>query len=116
MEAAIYHGRADIRIQDSGKQNLGGEDVRLEVEACGICGSDLHEFTSGPIAILKDEPHPQTGGETPADAWTRILRNRNRNGANVDSLTEGDTIISNPIIACGGCRIVLLANTYFAIR
>jgi (R,R)-butanediol dehydrogenase/meso-butanediol dehydrogenase/diacetyl reductase len=40
-------------------------EVKLKVERCGICGSDLHEYTAGPIFIPAETPHPLSGDKAP---------------------------------------------------
>ena len=49
MKAARYHGRGDVRIErDVPLALLGEGQVRIEPAFVGICGSDLHEYLSGP--------------------------------------------------------------------
>lgn len=62
MLAARWHARMDIRVEDvpePGSPPPGW--VRLSVLACGICGTDLEEYTDGPVTIPVDAPHPLTG-------------------------------------------------------
>jgi len=47
MRAAIYHDREDIRVEDVESDPVGPGDVRIDVDSCGICGSDLHEYAAG---------------------------------------------------------------------
>ena len=52
MRAATFHARRDIRIEDvphSGALKVGL--VRVRPIYCGICGTDLHEYTDGPIVV-----------------------------------------------------------------
>ena len=52
MLAANWHGREDIRLEQLAEpDNPTGEDVLIEVSWCGICGTDLHEYSAGPIFI-----------------------------------------------------------------
>src|ERR1035441_6291346 len=66
MKAAVWHGRRDVRIEgvDDPPAPPQGQ-VQVEVAWCGICGTDLHEYTSGPVYIPVDKPHPLTGVQAP---------------------------------------------------
>ncbi|MBW3560974.1 MAG: alcohol dehydrogenase catalytic domain-containing protein [Actinobacteria bacterium] len=61
MRAARLWGRGDLRVEevpDPGSPPAGW--VLVRIEACGICGTDVEEFTAGPN-IVPTEPHPLTG-------------------------------------------------------
>ena len=47
MRAARFHGNKDIRVEDVPIPELRPGEVLIEIEWCGICGSDLHEYTIG---------------------------------------------------------------------
>lgn len=47
MRAARFHGNRDLRIEDVPRPIAKEGEVLIEVEWCGICGSDLHEFEYG---------------------------------------------------------------------
>lgn len=102
MRAARYHGPRDVRIEEIDPATVGPNDVRVEVAACGICGSDLHEYAAGPITI-PDEPHPVTGDALPITTGHEIGGTVVETGADVD-LEEGTTVAVNPIVWCGDCR------------
>lgn len=65
MRAALWHGQQDLRVEERDVANVGTNDVRVEVDTCGICGSDLHEYTAGPIFIPDEAPHPVSGETAP---------------------------------------------------
>ena len=52
----MYHDREDIRVEDVPSAPVDPGDVRINIDACGICGSDLHEYAAGPIFV--SEPRP----------------------------------------------------------
>ncbi|MDQ1437307.1 MAG: (R,R)-butanediol dehydrogenase / meso-butanediol dehydrogenase / diacetyl reductase [Acidimicrobiaceae bacterium] len=61
MQAVRWWGRGDVRVDEvdqPGEPRAGW--VRLRVVACGICGTDVEEFTSGPV-LIPTSPHPITG-------------------------------------------------------
>jgi len=44
MKAAVMHGVKEIRIEDVPDPVLEPDGVIIKVKACGICGSDLHDY------------------------------------------------------------------------
>ena len=60
MKAAVWYGKEDIRIEDVQAPEVAPGQIGVKIKACGICGSDLHEFYSGPF-IIPARPHPLTG-------------------------------------------------------
>jgi threonine dehydrogenase-like Zn-dependent dehydrogenase len=47
MKAAIFYGPRDIRVEEVETPKPQSGEVLLHVKACGICGSDLHEYKTG---------------------------------------------------------------------
>ena len=65
MKAAVYHDRRDVRIEDVEEPSGPGDaEVLVAPLWCGICGTDVHEYTDGPIVTPVD-PHPLTGAANP---------------------------------------------------
>lgn len=51
MKSLKYYGNKDLRIEEVSEPSKPQAGyVKVEVEYCGICGSDLHEYVGGPIA------------------------------------------------------------------
>ncbi|MDQ4030154.1 MAG: alcohol dehydrogenase catalytic domain-containing protein [Actinomycetota bacterium] len=84
MRAAVFAGVGRLEIEERPEPGVGGEDeVLLEVEACGVCGTDLK--------ILADPPgHPATVGV--------VL------GHEFVGRAEGRRFVVAPNIACGRCE------------
>ena len=104
MRAATYHDRRDIRVEDVDRGTVGAGEVRVDVDACGICGSDLHEYTAGPIFVPADEPHPVSGETAPIRMGHEFSGLVSEVGDGVTTLREGDAVAINPILCCGECR------------
>lgn len=102
MRAARYHSSRDVRVEDTEPSAVGPGEVRVDVAACGICGSDLHEYAHGPSTI-PDSPHPVTGAEPPLTIGHEIGGTVAETGAGVD-VEVGTTAAVNPIVWCGDCR------------
>lgn len=71
----------------------GPEDIVIKVEACGVCGTDLH--------ILAGEfpptPYPIVPGHEAAGTVSAV-------GSDVVGLREGDRIAVDPSLFCGACH------------
>jgi (R,R)-butanediol dehydrogenase/meso-butanediol dehydrogenase/diacetyl reductase len=62
VRAVVWHGRGDVRVEDVPEPpSPGPDEVKVAVEWCGICGTDLEEWRSGPRFVPVGEPHPVTG-------------------------------------------------------
>lgn len=104
MRAAVYYGQQDVRIEERPEPEIGPDDVRLDVGAAGICGSDLHEYVAGPIFVPTEEPHPITGETAPVTMGHEFSGVVRAVGEDVAELSAGDRVAVNPILSCGDCR------------
>lgn len=77
--------------------------VKIKVEWCGICGSDLHEYAAGPIFIPKDAPHPLTQEQAPIVMGHEFSGQIVEVGEGVSRFKAGDRVVVEPIYACGQC-------------
>jgi len=103
MKAAVWHKKGDIRIEDVPPASPGPGQVKVRVKACGICGSDLHEFKEGPF-IIPARPHPLTGREGgPVILGHEFSAEVTEVGEGVTRFTPGDRVVVNPLIYCGEC-------------
>jgi len=104
MKAARIHGRGDIRIDEIAEPAVRPGTVKVEVEWCGICGSDLHEYTSGPIYVPPaGSPHPLTGEAMPLTLGHEFAGVVVEIGEGVTDLRLGDRVTVEPYIVCGRC-------------
>jgi L-iditol 2-dehydrogenase len=44
MQAAVYYGPRDIRVEDVPMPELAEDELLIRIKACGICGSALHMY------------------------------------------------------------------------
>jgi (R,R)-butanediol dehydrogenase/meso-butanediol dehydrogenase/diacetyl reductase len=104
MKAARFHGRGDIRVDEVSEPTTRPGTVAVEVEWCGICGTDLHEYLEGPIfAPTPEAPHPLTGESMPITLGHEFAGVVAEVGAGVDGLAVGDRVAVEPYIVCGRC-------------
>src|SRR6266478_7202824 len=94
MLAAVFKSRGVLQIEDRPEPgNLTEDEVLLEVEGCGVCGTDLH--------ILSDPPgHPATEGVILGhEIVARIIDK----GANVREFASGTRVLVDANLKCGLC-------------
>jgi threonine dehydrogenase-like Zn-dependent dehydrogenase len=70
----------------------GPDDVVVAIEACGLCGSDVHAIQNGQAAPGQILGHEFSG---------RIVAL----GSNVTGWAEGQPVAASPLGSCGKCRI-----------
>ena len=70
MKAARFHAREDVRVDDLPEPETREGTVKIKVDWCGICGTDLHEYLEGPIFTPAEAPHPLTGSGTRSSSAT----------------------------------------------
>jgi (R,R)-butanediol dehydrogenase / meso-butanediol dehydrogenase / diacetyl reductase len=102
MRALRWHGRRDIRLDDVSEPTAARGEVLIRVAACGICGSDLHEYLDGPVYIPR-APHPLTGVAPPVTLGHEFCGRIVTVGPEVTGVREGDRVAVNPCLLCGAC-------------
>jgi len=105
MKAAIWYGRRDVRIEDISEPPAPGPgEVKIKVAWCGICGTDLHEYTAGPIFTQVNEPHPVSGKMAPLVPGHEIAGTVVEVGPGVKTVKVGDRVTPNTLLACWECH------------
>ncbi len=110
MKALVYHGNKDLRLETvPDPVPLPGE-VKLRIDYCGICATDIEEYLYGPVFIAADAPNPITGKKMPmitgheitgtVAALGDVEDSRNRG---VSGLSPGDRVVVNGVLTCGRC-------------
>ncbi|MFC7681242.1 2,3-butanediol dehydrogenase [Paenibacillus sp. GCM10028914] len=103
MKALRWHGVKDLRLENIVEPKPAKGEVKIKVEWCGICGSDLHEYTAGPIFIPL-ETHPLSGDKAPIVMGHEFSGQVVEVGEGVTRASVGDRVVVEPIYACGTCE------------
>jgi L-idonate 5-dehydrogenase len=99
MRAAVIHAPHDLRVEDVPEQTFGADDVKVRIDAGGICGSDLHYYHHGGFGTVRIKEPMILGHE--------IVGTVIATGAHVTSVRTGDKVAVNPSLPCGVCRYCL---------
>lgn len=96
MQGVIIHGPRDVRIEAVATVMPRQGEVRVEVAAGGICGSDLHYFHNGGFGSVRLK-EPMALGHEFAGTVAEI-------GEGVEHLASGCRVAVNPSLPCNQCR------------
>ncbi len=102
MLAALLYGNRDLRIEEVPEPKPGPGEVKLAVAHNGLCGTDLQEYFSGPLACTS-EPHPLTGGVLPQIMGHEFAGTVTDVGPGVDGGRAGERVAVAPLYMCGRC-------------
>ncbi len=90
MQAAVYRGVDDVRVEELPVPTIGPGEVLLRVAACGICGTDLKKIHTGSHAA------PRVFGHETAGTVAAV-------GEGVTDWRVGDRAMVFHHIPCGRC-------------
>ena len=93
MRAAVYEGEGRLVVKDVPDPVPGADEVLVEVEACGICGSD--------VQIINVPPgHPST---PPIIIGHEFVGHVRAVGGSVRDVAIGARVVVDPDPKCGAC-------------
>ena len=101
MRAARWYAPRDVRIESVPQPQPGSGEVVVRVEWCGLCGTDLHEYTHGPV-LIPSRPHPLTGRLPPITLGHEFSGTVAAAGAGA-AFREGDRVTANACLVCHEC-------------
>jgi (R,R)-butanediol dehydrogenase / meso-butanediol dehydrogenase / diacetyl reductase len=103
MRAAVWHAAGDIRVEDLAEPGdpAPGQAV-VEVSMCGICGTDVHEFTEGPV-LIRPAAHPLTGHQPPVVLGHELSGTVVAVGDGGPADLTGRRVTVDPCWRCGTC-------------
>lgn len=95
MKTITAHGPKDLRIEDHPDPVPGPGQVLIQMEAGGICGSDLHYFNHGGFGTVRLKEPMILGHEVAG----RVIGL----GDGVSGLSDGQRVAVSPSRPCGDC-------------
>jgi (R,R)-butanediol dehydrogenase / meso-butanediol dehydrogenase / diacetyl reductase len=98
MKALRFYGSKDLRVEETASPKIcGPRQVVVKVAWCGICGTDLHEYTAGPIFA----PRQQILGHEFSGTVVEV-------GSELRDYRQGDRVAIQPILPPG--------DDYYSLR
>lgn len=98
MRAAVWYDQKDIRVEERSLNDLQPNEVEIKVAWAGICGSDLHEYSHGPIQIPTKNPDSLTQNKAPLTMGHEFSGTVEKTGHNVKNIKTGDRVTVNPSV------------------
>ncbi|MFT7586357.1 MAG: threonine dehydrogenase-like Zn-dependent dehydrogenase [Cellvibrionaceae bacterium] len=87
MKALFYTAPLEMTYQEAAPQDVVVGEVRVRVEAAGICGSDMHAY------------HGHDARRTPG-----LILGHEVCGTIVEGERSGERVVLNPLMTCGSCE------------
>ena len=102
MRAAVYKGNKEFIIEDRFETEPSGDEVRLKVAFCGICGTDVHVYHG--MMDKRVTTHRVIGHECSAIV--------DKVGDNVKNFSIGDHVVVRPLVPIGDCYACTSGNDH----
>ena len=90
MQAAVYHGKDNVRLEEVPVPKIGPGEVLVRVHTCGICGTDLKKIATGSHSAPRIFGHEMAGDIVAV-------------GSDVTNFNVGDRVMVFHHIPCGQC-------------
>lgn len=90
LRAAVLQSTEDLQVITRSRPEPGAGEVLIRVSYCGICGSDLHAYTSGLFPF----------GMTIGHEFSGVIEGA---GPGAEDLSKGEKVTGIPSLACGSC-------------
>ena len=92
MNAVVYYGKGDVRFEKVPVPECGEGELRVKIDACAVCGSDMKTFKNGNPRM---KPPMVMGHE-----FSGLIE---KAGKAVRGFGLGERIVMATSISCGGC-------------
>ena len=101
MKAIVFREPGRFVIEERPEPEVGPQDILVKVDACGVCGTDLHIFKGEHFVEFPVIPGHEYAGEV-VDAGSEVVH-----------LAPGDRVAVDPNITCGVCRFCRRGQIHF---
>ncbi|PYI51291.1 zinc-dependent alcohol dehydrogenase [Paenibacillus flagellatus] len=104
MQALVWHGTGDLRIEEVPVPRIGAKDVLVKVRYAGICATDQEIFNGH---------YPYPAPYIPGHEITGTIEEI---GEDVESLRVGDRVVIDPAIPCETCGFCRSGRSEFCLH
>jgi (R,R)-butanediol dehydrogenase/meso-butanediol dehydrogenase/diacetyl reductase len=108
MKALRWHGRRDLRLDDVPEPSPGPGELKIRVTLAGICGTDLKEYSDGPV-LVDAARAPLTLGHEFCGTVAAV-------GPGVKGFTPGDRVSGVGYRYCGTCHYCKLGRVNLCVE
>ena len=105
MKAAVVHAKGELRLEDIPIPGVPAGSIRVKVQACAICGTDLRIYRKGDHRA----EYPVVVGHEIAGVVEAIA-------PGVKGVREGDRVCVAPGHGCGNCRMCRAGQPNVCLR
>lgn len=103
LRALRWHAAGDVRLEEvPDPAPPGPGEITVDVEWCGICGTDVEEYTDGPL-VIPSRPHALTGLSAPMIIGHEVAGRVSAAGPGA-GLAPGTLVALDGYLYCGSCR------------
>jgi (R,R)-butanediol dehydrogenase/meso-butanediol dehydrogenase/diacetyl reductase len=104
MRAVVFHNVQDIRYEPDWPEprHLREGEVKIATSWCGICGTDMEDYTQGAIIPI-GEPHPESGRMAPMVIGHEYSGRIAEVGPGVKNLKSGQKVAIECVRVCHRC-------------
>ena len=95
MKALVIHAPKDLRIEESNVPNPENDELLIDIEVGGVCGSDLHYYNHGGFGTVKLKA-PMILGHEVSGRVTKL-------GSDQSNFNIGDLVAVSPSRPCFNC-------------
>lgn len=105
MKALVYYGTQDMRVSEIEDPQVKEGEVLIKVEACGICGSDVHGY----LGITGRRIPPMVMGHEFTGTVSAL-------GEGIEDVSLGDRVVVYPARFCGRCDFCKVGLTNLCVN
>jgi threonine dehydrogenase-like Zn-dependent dehydrogenase len=106
MRALRFHGPGDLRLEyDIAEPVCASNQIKIKPGYVGICGTDLHEYSSPTFIPEQGHPHPVTGETRPVTIGHEVAGTVVEVGSKIfdTDLKVGDKVAIQGTVCCFEC-------------
>lgn len=104
MKAMVYRGNKNLNLEDVAEPVPEEDEVKLEVDYCGICATDIEEYLFGPVFIDHVKPNRITGHMMPLVTGHEVTGTVRAVGDKVKPDWIGKRVVLNGMLSCNSCE------------